>query len=302
MGTYQGKSIEIELHTLDLRYAHTRVANPRSRDRMTRSIERYGQLTPVLVIAERKCPVLIDGYLRVGSLGTLGRDTVIADVSETDECEALLRLLSTTRQRQWEAVEQAWIIREIKERFDAPLREIAKGIGYDTSWVSRRLALIDGLPEDLLKAVLGGHVSAWAACRILVPLARANKGHAEKLTEHLVNNPLSTRDLSAFFEHYQCSPKGGRERMIEDPSLFIKVRRQTQKDRCARALRQGPEGAWIEDLNIVKNVLRRVLKHLPTVIYHGQDESDRRRLERAFDDAAGVMDEIKRKIAKAAEP
>ena len=48
---------------------------------MTRSIERYGQLSPVQVIAESTCLVLIDGYLRVGSLGILGRDTVIADVS-----------------------------------------------------------------------------------------------------------------------------------------------------------------------------------------------------------------------------
>lgn len=302
METNRGKLIEIELHALDLRYAHTRVANPRSRDGMTRSIERYGQLCPVQVIGESKCLVLIDGYLRVGSLRILGRDTVIADVSETDECRALLRLLSTSRQRHWEAVEQAWIIREIKERFDAPLREIARGMGHDVSWVSRRLALIDELPDPFLKSVLGGHVSAWAACRILVPLARANKNHAEKLTKHLADNPLSTRDLSAFFEHYQCSPKGARERMIEDPSLFIKVRRQTQKRRSLHALEQGPEGAWIEDLNIVKNVLRRVLKHLPTVIYDGQDESDRRRLERAFDDAVSVMDEIKRKIAKVTGP
>ena len=93
-----------------------------------------------------------------------------------------------------------------------------------------------------------------------------------------------------------------RERMVEDPCLFIKARQQTQERRSSCSLEQGPEGAWIEDLNIVKNVLRRVLKHLPTVIYDGQDESDRRLLERAFDDAASLMDEIKRKIAKITGP
>jgi len=131
-----------------------------------------------------------------------------------------------------------------------------------------------------------------------MPLARANKGHAEKLTEHLAHNPLSTRDLSEFFEHYQRSPKGARERMIEDPFLFVKARQQTQANRSARALEQGPEGAWLEDLNIVKSVLCRVLNRVPTVIYDGQDESDRIRLLRAFDDAAGVMDEIKRHLTK----
>ena len=66
METNQGKPIEFELHTLDLRYAHTRVANRRTQDSMTRSIERYGQLNPVVVVAEHERPVLVDGYLRVG--------------------------------------------------------------------------------------------------------------------------------------------------------------------------------------------------------------------------------------------
>ncbi|MFC1835437.1 ParB/RepB/Spo0J family partition protein [Thermodesulfobacteriota bacterium] len=293
------KPIEIELNALDLRYAHTRVSNRRTQDSMTRSIERYGQLNPVVVVARHERPVLVDGYLRVGSLETLGRDTVIADVSEIDECRALLQVLSATRRRQWKAVEQAWIIREIKERFDAPLRQIARDIGHDVSWVSRRLALIDDLPEDLLGAVLGGHVSAWAAGRVLAPLARANKEHAEKLIENPADNPLSTRQLSEFFEHYQRSGKRERNRMIADPGLFVKAKEQTKAAKQAKNLRHGPEGAWIEDPGIVKNVLRRVLKRLPTVIYEGQDDQERRSLVRALEDAVALMDEIKHEIAKA---
>jgi ParB family chromosome partitioning protein len=298
MESNQSKSVEIELRTLDLRYAHTRVANRRSQDSMTRSIERYGQLNPVVIVAEHERPVLVDGYLRVGSLVTLGRDTVMAHVSEIDECRALLQVLGSTRQRQWKAVEQAWIIREIRERFDAPLRQIARGIGHDVSWVSRRLALIDDLPEDLLGAVLGGHVTAWAAGRVFVPLARANKEHAEKLIEHLADNRMSTRQLRQFFEHYQHSDKRTRNRMIADPGLFVKAHERMKQDRQSKQLRHGPEGAWVEDLNIVKNVLRRVLRHVPTVIHEGQDEQDRHGLVRALDDAAALMDEIKCEVAK----
>lgn len=297
MEIIDGKSVEIELNTLDLRYSHTRVSNRRRQDRMTRSIERYGQLTPVLALLQ-KAPVLVDGYLRVASLRILGRDTVIADFSETDECGALLRLLGTTGQRRWEAVEQAWIIREIKERFACSLRQIACGVGRDISWVSRRVALIDELPDDLLKFVLSGHVSTWAASRFLVPLARANRGHADKLTEHLAQTPLSTRELSRFFEHYQRSDKRTRERMIGDPCLFVKVSERTQHKGQIQALAEGPEGAWMEDLHMVRKLLGRVLSRLPRVIYEGQDDGDRRRLVRALDDAASLMDEIKQKIAE----
>ncbi len=180
-----------------------------------------------MVVADNERLVLVDGYLRVRSPGNLGKDAVIADLSETDGCQALLQLLGTTQQRQWEAVEQAWIIREIKERFESPLRQIARGIGHDKNLVSRRLALIGGLLEDLLGPVLGGHVSAWAASRVLVPFGRANREHAEKLTEHLADNPLSTRNLSAFFEHYRRSHRRARERMIADSSLFVKAIERT---------------------------------------------------------------------------
>ncbi len=164
------------------------------------------------------------------------------------------------------------------------------------------LALIDGLPEELLTSVLGGHVSAWAAGRILVPLARANKEHAEKLTKHLADNPLSTRNLSEFFGHYQRSDKRTRERMIGAPSLFVKAIERGEEKRSVHALKYGPEGAWIEDLSAVRKILRRVLRHLPTVMYEGQDEQDRRSLTRAFDDAASLVEEIKEKIRKVTGP
>jgi hypothetical protein len=66
------------------------------------------------VVPDTKCLALVDGYLRVGSMGTLGKDTVNKDVSETGDRLALLQLLGSTRQRHWEAVEQAWFIRETR--------------------------------------------------------------------------------------------------------------------------------------------------------------------------------------------
>jgi ParB family chromosome partitioning protein len=207
--------VEVDLGSLDLRYAHTRVAKPKLLDMLTTSIERYGQITPVFTIPEQGRFVLIDGYVRVGAIKRLGRDTIIAEVHEIPEQGALFHLLGESGQRQWEAVEQAWIIRDLKERFGCSLREIARGIGYDASWVTRRLSLIDGLPDEVLKTVCTGHVSTYAATRVLVPLARANRDHAEKLVAHLAHSPLSTRELSELNDprqsrgHNPVSPSKG---------------------------------------------------------------------------------------------
>ena len=293
--------VEVDLGSLDLRYAHTRVAKPKLLDMLTTSIERYGQITPVFTIPEQSRFVLIDGYVRVGAIKRLGRDTIIADVHEIPEQGALFHLLGESGQRQWEAVEQAWIIRDLKERFGCSLRQIARGIGYDASWVTRRLSLIDGLPDEVLKTVCTGHVSTYAATRILVPLARANRDHAEKLVAHLAHSPLSTRELSELFKHYEASNKQIRERMISDPSLFLKVRKSRQDKISVEALQQGPEGAWVKDWEIIKSVTRRLTRLLPTVIYPGQDKDDRIRLLRAFRDVRVMMDEIDRKISQIEE-
>jgi ParB family chromosome partitioning protein len=291
-------SVEVDLGSLDLRYAHTRVAKPKLLDMLTTSIERYGQITPVFTIPEQGRFVLIDGYVRVGAIKRLGRDTIIAEVHEIPEQGALFHLLGESGQRQWEAVEQAWIIRDLKERFGCSLREIARGIGYDASWVTRRLSLIDGLPDEVLKSVNTGHVSTYAATRVLVPLARANRDHAEKLVAHLAHSPLSTRELSELFKHYEASNKQIRERMISDPSLFLKVRKSGEDKTSVEALQQGPEGAWVKDWEIIKSVTRRLTRLLPTVVYPGQDKDERIRLLRAFRDIRVMMDEIEKKISQ----
>jgi len=289
-------SVDVALSSLDLRYANTRISRPKHVEMIATSIERYDQITPALIIPEGERLVLIHGYVRFSALSRLGRDTIKADLREISEVQALYHLLADTEQRQWEAVEQAWIIQDLHERLGCSLREIARGIGYDPSWVARRLSLIQGLSEEIVRSIAGGALSTYAATRVLVPLARANTDHARRLVEHLRDSPLSTRQLGEFFTHYKASNKQTRERMISDPSLFFKAKRSKEDKTTADALQQGPEGAWIKDWEIVKAVVRRVVRQLPTVIYQGQDADDRTRLLEPYQDMRALMEKIEQKI------
>ena len=80
------------------------------------SIERFDQITPVLIIPEDERLVLIHGFVRLAAIRKLGRDTIQAHIKEIYEVQALYHLLADTEQRKWEAVEQAWIIRDLHER------------------------------------------------------------------------------------------------------------------------------------------------------------------------------------------
>jgi ParB-like chromosome segregation protein Spo0J len=294
-----GPMEEVDLHRLILRYSTSRIRRPRDLHRLTDSIGRHGQGTPVVTVAgEGGKLILIDGYLRVEAVRRCGKDTVLADLWPYKEDEALARVLSRSQERPWEAIEQAALIAELRGRFGWSLGQIARKLGRDLSWVSRRVALMEALPDEILDGLCQGKISSWTACRVLAPLARANPEHAQLLGRHLISEPLSTREVAELYGHYQQGNAKHRQRIVQEPALFIKAMRARKEQLEAQALTEGPEGQWIKDWRVVTAILRRLHKALPTVIYAGQGALERRRLLRAFGDAKGVLEAMENDIRR----
>lgn len=290
---------EIEVGSLELRYTHTRMARPDIVSCLVSSIERCGQTVPVITVKESDfCFVLIDGYLRVAALKRCGHDTVMAEIWACKEAEALIRVLLRNHERKWETVEQALIIRELKDRHGLTDAQIARFMDYNQSWVSRRLSLLDALPEEILELVQKGQISTWSAARVLVPMARAMPDHAKKLTETLLKEPIPTRALGEFFRHYQKANRTQREKMVDKPGLFLKALRSREEEIEARFLKDGPEGKWVKEIKVVGHILRRLIKELPTVFYSGQTQKDRRLLLVAFEETKGFMLALDQKIRR----
>ena len=64
---------EIEIAQLHLRYAHTRIEWPQKVLALASSIERFGQILPVIVLRDgANSFILIDGYLRVKAVKRSG--------------------------------------------------------------------------------------------------------------------------------------------------------------------------------------------------------------------------------------
>jgi len=282
----QTQTKHIELHQLDLRYDHTRVYKKRVLDRLSRSLEQFGQINPVVVIpGEGNHFVLIDGYFRVKAIRMCGRDTVMGIVNESDEKNAVLSILKNNDGRAWGAFEEASLLNEFVLRFELGISEAAKLIGRDKSFVKRRLDLVRELPEEILSGVSSGAVSMWSATRILVPLARADRNHALKLTAYLKENPVSTRDVKYFFEIYKTSNHSVRSRMINDPSLFLKAVQSKRQDQEALNLAQGIEGRWLKDIVSIYTILKRLNKNHGKAIYPGQEPDMQKKLLDALTEA-----------------
>lgn len=292
---------KIEMHQLDLRYDHTRIYKRSALNRLHRSIESYGQISPVVVVPASEDTdrlVLIDGYLRHKALRMCGKDTLTAVISEYDERTTLLRAIAGNAAKRWEAIEEASLLNELTNRFEMSLGDIAKQTGRDKSWVKRRLDLVRSLPEKAFDALKNGVISTWAASRIVVPLARANGEHGDRLIAHLKENPLSTRELAAFFEHYQKANRKVRSRMIDDPTLFVKASRMKEVQREAAALCGGPEEKWLKDLKTVYYILLRLRGQVGTVSYPGQEALLQKEITESLTECRTLFDYIAKEVAR----
>jgi len=242
---------EQELRTLALDYEHLRARDAKAEAQLVTSLGDDGQQHPVLVVVrdeeERGQRVVIDGYRRVRALRKLGRDTVVVldlGVSEADAL-AYCHRLATGRRRS--VLEEGWLVRELSESCGRTLAHVGSSLGRSTSWVSRRLGLAKTLPASIEKAVRDGIIPPHGAMRSLLPLARANKGHAEQIVTAVGRERLTTRQLCALWSAYRPADAEQRARIAEKPLLFLRAKE-------AIALPSN-EAAVVRDVNIATRAI-----------------------------------------------
>lgn len=248
----------IDRHRIDTPFAPTRVHHDEAVRRLITSLEAVGQQVPLIVVQVGERLVLVDGYRRWEALGRLGRDRVQCVVWHCDLAEALGGVLAHHQARPFEPIEQAWVLSAMQAE-GMSQRALAACVGKDPSWVNRRLALLSALSEPLQEAVREGVVSSWAANRVFVPLARANSADAERLLEQLRREPLSTRELATWLDHYRQGNRTVRERLLAHPRLFIQ---SLAAESGAEDPPADPEGQWLEDLERMRRQLGRLRRRL----------------------------------------
>lgn len=286
----------IEIAHLNLRYAHTRIRSIAAAVRMAEAIERFGQISPVLVVPGQVPPehILIDGYLRIEALKRCGQDMVHAQIWPDKEASALIHVLA--QGRSWDIFEQAALLKELYGYHELTQAQIARLLGKDKSWVSRRISFLTLLPDEILAAVRDGRISSWSAHRVLAPLARANAEHAAKLADNLKKESLSTRDLVLFFDHYKKANRSMRQNMVDQPHLFLKALEAATSKKQAKVLSDGPEGRWVQEIKTAGSILTRLINQVPVVLYAGQSQTEQSRLLTAFDKTRELMTMLEKTV------
>ena len=214
--------MDLEFHQLDLRYRDLRVFDPASESRLLVSLSQSGQRVPVLVVdgGEGRY-VLIDGYRRVSALRKFGRDTVSAMVLSLPEPEALLFAYRLERSGRRSALEEGWLLKELGSVHGMGREALSRALLRSTSWISRRLGLVEVLPESVQHAVRAGCVPAHAAMKSLVPLARANRVQCEQLVANLGGERVSVRGMEILYGAWRGGDTTVRDRIVSLPLLYL---------------------------------------------------------------------------------
>jgi ParB/RepB/Spo0J family partition protein len=160
------------------RLAELRLCEATALEAMRRSLERHGQLTPIVVFAERDQLETLDGFKRLRAARALGWPTVaitLADV--TDGVTAKVRLLELHQRRGLTELEEAWLVRSLYRDDGLSQPAIARRLDRHKSWVCRRLLLVEGLEPTVQADVRIGLLAPRAAIA-LAALPRGNQGPA----------------------------------------------------------------------------------------------------------------------------
>lgn len=276
---------EVNLAALDERYGRLRAWDRRRETQLMASIEEHGQQDAIGVVAEGEGRfVVVDGHKRVRALRRLRRDTVKAIVWDMPPAQALAAAYRAASRQSYTAIEDGWLIYELHRVGKWDLGRSAAAMGRSKSWASRRLGLVESLPDGVLERVRRGELGAWSAMKHLLPLARANASACERLAGKIAEAGLSSRQVALVCEHFAKSGAPVQERILEDPARFLKALAAAGEGPQDPALSEA-ENRALKALELVGNVALGLTRGLPQVLGYDAGEVARAKLWSAWDRA-----------------
>ena len=126
-----------------------------------------------------------------------------------------------------------------------------------SSWVSRRLALVDLLPEAIQQQVREGKLSAHVAMKFLVPVARVSLDDCERMAAVFAQHHCNTRQAGQLYAAWRDASPLTRQRLLDQPELFFKTQPPAEPQ-------TPPAGAAAlqRDLDMATAILNRAQRRL----------------------------------------
>lgn len=143
---------KIPIKDLGDRYQVYRFEHPKLEMELKDSLNRYGQLAPLVVCREGSQYQVLDGLKRLRACQQLAQFEVLqAKVIQAEEGQGKAAMLRLNQERKGLCmVEEGLLIRAMCREEGLPQQTVAGLVNHHPSWVCRRLALSERLHEDVV--------------------------------------------------------------------------------------------------------------------------------------------------------
>jgi len=213
------ETMSIPITRIGERFASLRIVEPQAERMMLHSMQKFGQLTPVvtcrIVSGEHE---LLDGFKRFRAARQLGFSELTVRPLEVSlrACKAALLQLNRVG-RAISGMEEALVVHSLCHEDGLSQVEIGVLIGCHKSWVCRRLALIERLSDEAQQSIRLGLLPASLG----VELARLQRCNQERLLESIRKHHLSWRETRKVVTALLSRPTWEHENILRDPCRTV---------------------------------------------------------------------------------
>jgi ParB/RepB/Spo0J family partition protein len=206
-----GELGSLPVDQLGQNYRRYRLPDPESEAAMGGSLQRYGQLTPLVVCPREDTHQILDGFKRWTAAWALGWKTLTVRIWEADDraAKAAIYGLNQTgrRTQEWE---DAWIVHALVREDGLTQLEVAELLSRHKSWVCRRLALVEKLADAAREDLRLGLLSATAArARVRLPA-----GNQPEVLATFHRDELTAAELEGMVQLLEAAPGRAQQEFI----------------------------------------------------------------------------------------
>lgn len=204
---------------LDLRFKQLRTISELSIKSMVLSLEKQGQLTPIVTRNDGKLLILIDGFKRCEAAKILGLNLISITVPiEGPSMKAYMYILN--RKAGFTMIEEGMLVRELVEVDGFMQVEVAAMMERHKSWVSRRLEMIRSLSPAIVEDLKLGLLPPGSA----LALARLPQCNQPDLAAVIQTHKLQAKECSILIDLW-CKAKNPeyRDYLLKSPQKAINL-------------------------------------------------------------------------------
>ncbi len=211
----------IPIDKIGQRYSELRIIDPRAETAMERSMQFYGQMTPVVVCQTEKHPEMIDGFKRLRAAIKLDFTQLSARIFPGRIRAAKAAMIQLNiKARTISDMEKAMVIRSLNRDDGLTQVEIAALLGRHKSWVCRRLSLVERLSDEVTDHLKLGLITTTIGRE----LSRLPRGNQPGALQTILKYHFDSRETSRLVALLLKEPRWNHDAILRFPEPILEDR------------------------------------------------------------------------------